>query len=61
MIVTVINNGGPGKVTVTAMIIGSNTSQSGSTSLFFDQGQQQDVTVIITNARTNETLTITAK
>jgi ABC-type nitrate/sulfonate/bicarbonate transport system ATPase subunit len=59
--VTVINNSGPGKVTVTATITGSNASQSGSTSMFFDQGQQQDVAVIITNARTNETLTINTK
>jgi len=58
--VTIINNGGPGKVTVTATITGSNASQSG-TSLFFDQGQQQNVTVIIPNALTNEKLTITAK
>jgi hypothetical protein len=58
---TILNNGGHGKVTVTAKLTGSQASQSGSTSLFLEQSEQQDVTVIIPGALTNETLTVTAQ
>jgi DNA-binding protein YbaB len=58
---TILNNGGHGKVTVTAKLTGSQASQSGSTSLFLEQSEQQDVTVIIPGALANETLTVTAQ
>jgi hypothetical protein len=58
---TILNNGGPGKVTVTAKLTGSQASQSGSTSLFLEQSEQQDVIVIIPGALTNETLSVTAQ
>ena len=59
--VTVLNKGGPGKVTITAKLSGTQASQSGSTSLFLDQSEQQVVTVVIPGALTNETLSVTAQ